>query len=328
MLILSDDVENNGFPIVNFMLILINFVVFVWVLGQGSQIAPLYSEWGTVPARFVGNHNLHDFLAIGSSMFLHAGVLHLLGNMWILFLFGDNVEDRLGSFTYLVFYICCGLFADLLHVLSDPTSMVPAVGASGAIAGVMGAYIAMHPDAKCKTWWGDDFFFLSLRTYQIPALIVCGTWFLLQFVVGAMLPAQISGVAVWAHVGGFLAGIGLLTFIRYEHYQGVPGWGRGATISALAMFIALANYMFSDYSKAQSKTTFINVTSESSKSGTRTTKAKSDSKAKSTSKANSPAKSKSPSKAISASKSKPPSKTKSPSDTKSASKSKAKVALN
>jgi membrane associated rhomboid family serine protease len=146
-------------------------------------------EWGTVPARFLIHHNLHDFQAIGTSMFLHSSVLHLLGNMWILFLFGDNVEERLGHCTYLAFYVCCGLFADLLHIVSDPTSIIPAVGASGAIAGVMGAYIAMHPDAKCKTWWGDDWFFLAFKTYQVPAVFIASMWLALQFLIGALVPA-------------------------------------------------------------------------------------------------------------------------------------------
>ncbi len=257
MIILSDDVENKSFPIVNSALIAANVAVFAWVLGCGfGNHQAVVDEWGTVPARFILNHGVHDFTAIGTSMFMHGGWMHLLGNMWILFLFGDNVEDRLGHCGYLIFYLTCGLFADLLHIFAYPFSAVPCIGASGAIAGVMGAYIAMHPSARCKTWFGDDAFFFAFRTYQVPAYFIIGGWFALQVLCQAYLPEGSSNVAFCAHIGGFLAGIGLLTFLNYKQYDqspegGTPGWDRGICAIAFATFLCMSYMMINNYLKTE-----------------------------------------------------------------------------
>lgn len=259
MIILSDDVENTSFPIINTTLIVVNMAVFVWVLGCGfGNQQSVVNEWGTVPARFILNHGVHDFAAIGASMFMHGGWPHLLGNMWILFLFGDNVEDRLGHCGYLFFYITCGLFADLLHIFAYPSSVVPCIGASGAIAGVMGAYIAMHPSATCKTWFGDNWLILGFRTYQVPAFFIIGGWFALQVLCQAYLAEGTSSVAFCAHIGGFLAGIGLLTFLNYNQYDrspdgGTPGWGRGICAIAFASFLWLSYMMVGNIIKSDTR---------------------------------------------------------------------------
>ena len=215
MLILSDDLENHRFPIINSLLIIANCRIFVLLLNAPDSF---YLEWGVVPSRFVLQHDWHELLSSVSSMFLHGGWMHLLGTMWALYLFGDNVEDRLGHFTYLLFYLACGFFADIVQILSDPYSTIPTIGASGAIAGVMGAYIAMHPTANCNTWWGDDSLWFAFRTFKIPAVLVIFGWFVLQVFSGMFMDTSVSGVAFYAHIGGFLAGLALLTFIRHEAY--------------------------------------------------------------------------------------------------------------
>jgi len=139
-------------------------------------------------------------------MFLHAGWMHVLGNMWFLYIFGDNIEDYLGHFTYLVFYVLCGLFAMATQVAMYPHSNLPTVGASGAIAGVLGAYFISYPRARVLTW-----FFVFV--FYVPAWIMLGYWFVLQFMAGAVTLSvartgkDVGGVAVWAHVGGFVAGL-------------------------------------------------------------------------------------------------------------------------
>ena len=146
------------------------------------------------------------FLPILTSMFLHASWGHVIGNMWFLYIFGDNVEDYMGHFKYLVFYLLSGVAASLTHILLNANSPVPSVGASGAIAGVLGAYFVLYPRARVLTWF--PIFFL----FHIPAWVMLGYWFVVQFVSGAVTAiAETSqttgGVAFWAHVGGFVAGV-------------------------------------------------------------------------------------------------------------------------
>jgi membrane associated rhomboid family serine protease len=148
-----------------------------------------------------------------SSMFLHGGWLHLIGNMWALWIFGDNVEDRLGHLRYFAFYLASGIAAGLLHVLVNPDSMVPTVGASGAIAGVMGAYFRFYPQAKVQTLIPP--FFVG-PFFELPAVLFLGWWFLLQFCNGSLSlgpRGNFGGVAWWAHVGGFLFGLTACLFV-------------------------------------------------------------------------------------------------------------------
>jgi membrane associated rhomboid family serine protease len=143
-----------------------------------------------------------------TSMFLHGGWLHLIGNMWYLWIFGDNIEDRLGHFTYLIFYLLCGLGAGIVHTVINFNTTIPSVGASGAIAGVLGAYLVSYPTAKVLTLLP---IFIFIQIIEIPALIVLGLWFVMQFFSGAATLATTSagagGVAWWAHVGGFIIGM-------------------------------------------------------------------------------------------------------------------------
>ncbi|MGB2638478.1 MAG: rhomboid family intramembrane serine protease [Candidatus Acidiferrum sp.] len=195
-------------PIVNTLLILTNVIVFLYqlTLTPAQYKIFLYSN-ATIPSHisgFLAGHVSFEtaFLPLFTSMFLHMGLLHIAGNMLFLWIFGDNVEDYFGHFPYLLFYLACGIGSDLSHILFNFHSSVPALGASGAISGVMGAYIILYPRAKVLTL--VIIFFLP-----IPAFIILGYWFLLQFVAGISTvgggPAQ--GVAWWAHIGGFLMGM-------------------------------------------------------------------------------------------------------------------------
>jgi membrane associated rhomboid family serine protease len=217
MLPLKDDQPRYSTPYVNSFLIGINILIFLlqW-LQQVSDPrgAELFArQYGEVPAHlaaFLGGSHRYSLeqvvLPFFTSMFLHAGWAHVLGNMWFLYIFGDNIEDYLGHFTYLLFYVLCGLFAMTTQVVIYPQSTVPTVGASGAIAGVLGAYFILYPRARVLTW-----FFVFIL--YLPAWVVLGEWFVLQFVSGAATLSiaqqghDVGGVAFWAHVGGFVSGL-------------------------------------------------------------------------------------------------------------------------
>ncbi len=242
VLILGDDVENNDFPLVNNLLIMTNVVIFVCMLSS-AVIEQTYNTWGVVPARFLAQHDAQQVLTMLSSMFLHGGWMHLIGNMWVLWLFGDNVEDRLGHFQYLLFYFACGMFADVVQILSDPSSAVPSVGASGAIAGVMAAYIALHPDARCKTWFGDDSLFFAFRTYKVPAVFIIFGWFALQIFSASFMNSNVEGIAFFAHIGGFLAGLALLCVFRYNEYKASDGKAGGNNVAVLGLTAVICSTM-------------------------------------------------------------------------------------
>lgn len=210
---ISDDAPRSTTPYVNNLLIVVNIVVyaFQWSLGPRGEAAFVaqyaffsqhVSQWlaGYAPAGVA-------LIPFFTSMFLHASWVHVIVNMWGLAIFGDNVEDRLGHFRYLLFYLACGLGAIVTQYISDINSSVPTLGASGAIAGIMGAYFVLFPKARVLTW---PLFFIRL-----PAWLVLGYWFVVQFLAGAAAAMTYSrqstgGVAVWAHVGGFLTGVILI----------------------------------------------------------------------------------------------------------------------
>lgn len=207
---LKDDNPRRTFPYVNTAIIVINILVFLYMFTLSERGRDAFSlANATVPARFVaalGGHG-HSTLqrAIASllrSMFVHAGVLHIAGNMLFLWIFGDNVEDYWGHVRYLFFYLLCGVTAGLLHIRFNVQSMLPALGASGAISGVMGSYAYLYPRARVLTL---VFIFLI----QLPAILILGLWFGVQFLEGvnALGVHAAGGVAWWAHVGGFLAGL-------------------------------------------------------------------------------------------------------------------------
>jgi membrane associated rhomboid family serine protease len=211
---IRDDQPRYSTPYVNIFLIALNILVYLFQASLDPQSYELFArQFGVVPshlAAFLAGSPRYPLGAIVipffTSMFLHAGWMHVLGNMWFLYIFGDNVEDHLGHFQYLIFYLLCGLLAMATQVAVYPNSNLPTVGASGAIAGVLGAYFILYPRSRVLTW----FFVFVL---YLPAWIVLGEWFVLQFAAGAatlsMAPRgrDVGGVAVWAHVGGFVAGL-------------------------------------------------------------------------------------------------------------------------
>jgi membrane associated rhomboid family serine protease len=219
---IRDDQPSFSTPFVNYFIIGLNIVAFLFQLSIGVQSRheanALVFQFGVVPLHFeraLAGSSVYTipgtFLTIFTSMFLHGGWLHIIGNMWFLWIFGDNVEDYLGHFKYLLFYLICGLVAAFTHIVLNFGSNVPTIGASGAISGVMGAYIVLYPRAKVFTLVVLIVFFTF---WWLPAWVFLGYWFLLQFLSGAATIAETSqasgGVAVWAHVGGFVAGIILI----------------------------------------------------------------------------------------------------------------------
>jgi len=223
MLPIRDDIPSSRFPAVTIALIAVNVLVFLRELKLGPQLEEMLVSFAIIPARYTRPEVAQYFtfsqqiFSFFSSMFLHGGWIHLLGNMWILWVFGDNVEDRLGRSRYIFLYLASGIAASLLHIFTNAGSPVPTIGASGAIAGVMGAYFRFFPSARIQTLV-PPFFFGPF--FVLPAILFLGWWFLLQFFNGALsLHASgegFSGVAWWAHVGGFLFGFGICLFARRE----------------------------------------------------------------------------------------------------------------
>lgn len=214
MIPIRDDQPSFSTPFINYFLIVLNVVVFLWELSMGHRaLGGFLNEFGVVPDHTVAVLTGHSQDLLGSailplftSMFLHASFLHVAGNMLFLWIFGDNVEDYLGHFPYLIFYLVSGLAADVTHILLNANSRIPSVGASGAIAGVMGAYFILYPRSRVLIWFPPIFLF------HVPAWLVLGYWFLVNFFSGtATSIAETSqtsgGVAFWAHVGGFAAGV-------------------------------------------------------------------------------------------------------------------------
>jgi membrane associated rhomboid family serine protease len=217
MIPLRDDQPSLSTPFVNYFLIALNILVFLLELSVGSQsrgaLNALMFQFGVVPTHEVallsGTPTFSPaaaVLPILTSMFLHASWGHVIGNMWFLWIFGDNIEDYLGHFKYLVFYLLSGIGASLTHILLNSNSPYPSVGASGAIAGVLGAYFVLYPRARVLTWFPPIFLF------ELPAWLMLGYWFVIQFLSGtataiAETGQPSGGVAFWAHVGGFVAGI-------------------------------------------------------------------------------------------------------------------------
>lgn len=205
MIPISDDNSlRRTSPIVTYILIALNILVFLLELAGGESFI---TKWAFIPSRFLANP-MTNIPTIFTAMFMHAGWAHLIGNMLYLWIFGDNVEDRLGKVKFLIFYLICGIAATFAQFVIDPHLSVPNVGASGAIAGVLGAYILMWPQGRINVLLGR-----SMTT--MPALIVIGFWFLLQFMsgIGSLYStSEDEGVAYMAHVGGFLTGL-LVAFI-------------------------------------------------------------------------------------------------------------------
>lgn len=214
----DENVGHVSRPYVNWTLIAVNTVVFLFEQTLPSrQLEALFFQYGAIPAEIAQLQNLQSIL---TSMFLHGGWAHFLGNMVFLFVFGDNIEDAMGHVSYLLFYLLCGIAAAVTQVVLASDSTVPMIGASGAISGVLGAYIALFPHGNVRALLIFGFF---VQVIYVPAWVMLGLWFLLQLVSGfASLGAagDAGGVAVWAHVGGFVAGLVLVWLFRdREHVE-------------------------------------------------------------------------------------------------------------
>lgn len=230
MIPIRDDTPTYTTPFINYLLIALNTFVFLFqrmVLAPAGErqfvnlfaLVPVKIEAALGFAQHVPDASV---LPLFTSMFLHAGWWHLIGNMWFLWIFGDNIEDYLGHFSYLVFYLVSGLAASFCHIVLNANSTIPSVGASGAIAGVMGAYFVLFPSARVLMFVPLLFFFTFA---WIPAWIVLGYWFLIEFLSGAASTlasgnrAMTGGIAVWAHVGGFVAGLVMVKLLPQRMRQ-------------------------------------------------------------------------------------------------------------
>ncbi len=214
-------------PYVTIALILVNVVAWLYVQGAGlsmTALAESVCRFGAIPAELTGQTGGYEGIDLGpdlppctfggltyaavlTSMFMHGSWVHLIGNMWFLWLFGNNIEDSMGHLRFLAFYLLAGIVAAAAHVWMELGSMIPIVGASGAISGVMGAYLLLYPRVRIQTLF---VFVIILRIIAVPAWIILVYWFGLQLLSGAMSPAGAAGVAFWAHVGGFVAGLVLV----------------------------------------------------------------------------------------------------------------------
>ena len=230
MIPLRDDQPSFSTPFINYFLIVLNVLVYLWEFSVGVQspraLSAFVGTFALVPRHTFAilTGNSYDSLAAAivplfTSMFLHAGLLHVAGNMLFLWIFGDNVEDYLGHFRYLLFYLSSGIAAGITHLLLNINSPMPTVGASGAIAGVMGAYFILYPRARVLTWFPPIFLF------HVPAWLMLGYWFVVQFLMGAAPSSAQSGIAVWAHIGGFVAGVSMIKmFAERPHRYRYGTW--------------------------------------------------------------------------------------------------------
>lgn len=245
---IHDENPTRTFSYVTLALIVLNVLVFFQEPGlarprdqaTACALAGHFYRWGLVPHEIaegrpvqvrsggcpgvVGDPAKNVYLALLTSMFLHGGILHLAGNMLFLWIFGNNVEDRLGRVKFIVFYLLTGVIASLAHVAANPDSIFPTVGASGAIAGVLGAYLVMFPRARVTSVVPIPVFFLFMLRVQLPAVVVLGLWFLSQFFIGSAQQLGGAGVAWMAHVGGFLAGMALILPFGGRRRRAPQGW--------------------------------------------------------------------------------------------------------
>jgi membrane associated rhomboid family serine protease len=214
---LRDSVPSRRFPFVNYAFIIVNVVVFLQEVAASASggLGRLIAQWGLVPSVFFHDPATHA-VTVFTAMFLHGGWMHLIGNMWFLFVFGDNVEDNVGHVRYFFYYLLCGAGAAACQLWANPLSRLPMVGASGAIAGVLGGYFVLHPRARITS---AVWFFFFLRIVELPAFVYLGLWFAIQAINGwgsfnVATRGDVGGVAWWAHLGGFAAGFILILIFR------------------------------------------------------------------------------------------------------------------
>ncbi len=205
MLPLKDNLRSSKLPIVTYIILGINILVFLYQVSLGSALESFFNQYGAIPNLLFHPTGLSSYTRLLTSMFMHGGFMHIFGNMLFLWIFADNVEDRFGHITFIFFYLVCGIAGALLHAVTAPNSTVPMIGASGAISGVLGAYILLYPKARVLALIPFGFF---LRVTYLPSVLFLGIWFLFQFLSGlSSLGARGAGVAYFAHIGGFVVGL-------------------------------------------------------------------------------------------------------------------------
>ena len=224
MLPIKDTIRSQSVPLVNWLIILVNFLVFLYEISLPPlRLGLLINQYGLVPAHL----NLADpftWGALFTHMFLHGGWLHILSNMWVLFIFGDNVEDRLGSVRYLLFYLTGGILAGLVQIFFSTDALTPSIGASGAIAAVLGGYFSFYPRSKVITLIP---IFIIPWFVELPSFVFLGFWFITQLFQGLIALTTpngqaVGGVAWWAHIGGFIFGLLFVRLFAIGHT--VPRW--------------------------------------------------------------------------------------------------------
>jgi len=246
MIPIRDTIQSKNYPIVNNLIIGVNIFVYLIQMSQGSDQNIFIFTYGLVPAKFSSPEiaayfsPLQQFISLFSFMFLHGGFWHLLGNMWSLYIFGDNVEDRMGPFRYLAFYILCGVASGASHMFLNWHSQIPTIGASGAIAGVMGAYFLLYPKSRILTL--IPIFFIPYFI-EIPAFFFLGIWFLIQFISAAGAAGQGGGIAWWAHIGGFIFGMIFLRLLDRIPSTGITGEVRKKTAKKKTHHLQTARVM-------------------------------------------------------------------------------------
>ncbi len=216
----KDDNPSSTFPYITLIIILINVAVYFFSISGGmAAFQSIVINYGLIPIELVHLKNLYispytnPLITVFTSMFLHANLTHLIGNMWYLWIFGDNVEDFLGHFNFLMFYIAGGVAAALIHTAFNPSSTIPVIGASGAVSAVLGAYLLLYPVARVYVLF---FFIFIIRIFTMPAAILIGFWILFQIINGITslgMGQQIGGVAWFAHIGGFFFGLYIIKFV-------------------------------------------------------------------------------------------------------------------
>ncbi|MFK7800894.1 MAG: rhomboid family intramembrane serine protease [Anaerolineae bacterium] len=215
MIPIKDQNPTHRYPAVTVTLIALNAIAFILQFSalQSNELwVPFANRWALVPGQLTNAFGA-EFYTIFSSMFLHGSFMHIAGNMLYLWIFGDNIEDKLGRGRFVIFYLACGIIAALAHVMIDPDSNIPTIGASGAVAGVLGGYLLLYPMVSVTTVIPIFLF----RRVQIPAWILLGFWFAMELFNGFTQSAESAGVAFWAHIGGFAAGFLLIRLVGPTH---------------------------------------------------------------------------------------------------------------
>tara|TARA_B110000003_G_scaffold200074_1_gene198666 strand:- start:736 stop:1476 length:741 start_codon:yes stop_codon:yes gene_type:complete len=217
---IRDHNPSRRFPYITYSLILLNALIFLsyWhILGDPSKINPLFQNWALVPANIKEGSAYFGLL---TSIFFHGSFMHLIGNMLFLHIYGDNLEDKMGHLEFLIFYLAAGIFANFAQFAANPYSDVPVIGASGAVAAVMGGYLLLFPRARIDILF---IFVIIFKIIPVRAWLVLGIWFVLQLYNGLAVPAAVSGVAYWAHIGGFVFGV-IATLTTWKKLGGAKFW--------------------------------------------------------------------------------------------------------